>query len=993
MADLKNENPKAIEYFRNRGRRYFELREEGLRDLQISENDLGDLSIDEIKRVAEVARERLETGGPTALDETINTYAQQIKILSASLEDVEHTPVKDFATIQLNLDSAETMLNLVNMFRNIFLKINESKQNANKAVANISTARQNILDAIETHEGLDILNGVAAFKNAVSAYRLADQEYESAAEAYRQATVTELPELGIVPMSVSDAEVLHATITRTIEEARAEQDKYPAKAPEIERTIVGLEDALTELESLFPQTIVEEFKRNSGSPTITPGGTPGGTPETTPEIDPRTKTDTTPVVPTTTSNKDLVIAGFKANMGLYYNKMFKAVKDKYKSATWSQEPVDKILSRKDKMISEAYNNIPIDERTAIDLEFVEEYAKRIQNYYGKDLYEALSQVERLITEINGLNKLDPADKNLATKVEAVMNSIKAFNETPAVKSGRVRFNIGENTVGFEFHNDKVHDREIAILRPELLSALKPGFSPVIPGVTPETTPEKDPVIPGITPETTPEKDPVIPGITPETTPEKDPVIPGVTPKTTPEKDPVTPGGTSGSGADDKPSETEEKDIQFYLELLRETNAKVAEINRINQELVFSNIFSELSMANILHDVNVESTAVYASAIVTQLRLELSNKRYDYLKKYGKYILSNPEVKDTKIDEIKFSTDFDDFLAKRDELIVDTELRIRELSEKKPEGYEEEIKNLLEFIKAQNSLIKRFLIAESISRNIDVAAVLSERNERRKALLEAKLKGYTPEETPEKDPVIPDGTLETTPEIDPTIPTGAPDENLEKDPVIPDETLETTPEKDPVSPGGTPDENLEKDPVTPDGTLETTPEIDPTIPTGTLDENLEKDPKSPEDVPVTIPEETFEPVPKGTKIDHIIVKETSLSFNPRNNRKVAKKISASDRLFTNAPKITTTLIKNGVKIELSKQLRERLAELSAKISLVNKDNRRIRTSRMVDADAESQEITFKKDHDVNFDDYTVEVRIPGEDRSTVLFGDDEIRRSR
>ena len=977
MADLKNENPKAIEYFRNRGRRYFELRED-LRDFQISENDLGDLSIDEIKRVGEVVRERLETGGPTALDETIDTYEQQIRILSASLEDAEHTPVKDLPNIQLHLDSAETMLNLVNMFRNIFLKINESKQNANKAVANISTSRQKILDAIETHEGLTILNGVAAFKNAVSAYRLADQEYESAAEAYRQATVTELPELGIAPMSVSDAEVLHATITRTIEDAKAEQVKHPAKAPEIERTIVGLEDALAELESLFPPTIVDEFRRKSGSPAITPGGTPGetpgGTPETTPEIDPGTKTGTTPVTPTTMSDKERVIAGFKAHMEHYYYKMFKAVKEKYQSPTWPQERIDEVLRRKDEIIFTVYNDIPIDERTAIDLEFAEKYAKRIQNYYGKELYEALSQVESLITEINGLNKLDPSDKNLATKVEAVMNSIKAFNETPAVKSGRVRFNIGENTVGFEFNNDKVHDREIAILRPELLAALKPGFSPVIPGGTPETTPEKDPVIPGGTPETTPEKDP------------------------------VTPGGTSGSGADDKPSETEEKDIQFYLDLLRETNAKVAEINRINQELVFSNIFSELSMANILHDVNVESTAVYASAIVTQLRLELSNKRYDYLKKYGKYILSNPEVKDTKIDEIKFSTDFDDFLAKRDELIVDTELRIRELSDKKPEGYEEEIKNLLEFIKAQNSLIRRFLVAESISRNIDVAAVLSERNERRKALLEAKLKGYTPEETPGKDPVIPGETPETTPEKDPVIPGETPETTPEKDPVIPGETPETTPEKDPVIPGETPETTPEKDPVIPGETPETTPEMDSVIPDETLETTPEKDstiptgtpegnPEGPEDAPVTIPEETFEPVPKGTKIDHILVKETSLSFNPRNNRKVAKKISANDRLFTNAPKITTTLIKNGVKIELSKQLRERLAELSAKISLVNKDNRRIRTSRMVDANAESQEITFKKDHDVNFDDYTVEVRIPGEDRSTVLFGDDEIRRSK
>ena len=136
-----------------------------------------------------------------------------------------------------------------------------------------------------------------------------------------------------------------------------------------------------------------------------------------------------------------------------------------------------------------------------------------------------------------------------------------------------------------------------------------------------------------------------------------------------------------------------------------------------------------------------------------------------------------------------------------------------------------------------------------------------------------------------------------------------------------------------------------------------------------------------------PEPPFTPVPKGTTIPNVLIKNTELLFNPRNNQKVAKKISANDRLFTNSPKVTTTLIKNGVRIALAKQLRERLAELGAKLSLVNKDNRRVRTSQLVDGEAESQDLVFKSDHDVNLENYTVEVRIPNGERTAVILGDE------
>ena len=855
MADLKNENPRAVEFFRTRGREYFELRED-LKDLQISEQDLGDLPIERIRKIGEMVQKRFEEGGIDAVNQLMSRWEKQASILKQSLLD-EHTPTKDLPDIQLNLDTAETMLNLINMFKKILVKIDESKQIVTAIGDTFQDMCQDVLTAIKGQNGNNIINSINSLKEGVDKYIAAYENYETAAEAYYQATLEDYSKLGKAPISRDVAEELYLELSKAINEAKKTQANNPDKASSIERTVVSLEDGIRCLETILPGDLVTELrgKRNELNQTIEP-------PSVTPN-------------PSESNDK---VEEFKTKIEAAYQKIYEAVLEKFSSTDWNKDNQKAAIREHDNLLFNEYKEMPMKDKVAIDNSVLQAYEVKLNDYYGSDLYSTLVTVENLEKEIEAVNKLKPEDKSLKPLVNTLMYNINQLKESKFAKQGGMTVNQGANDLEIRFANVKVHDRKFNILRPELYEVLHQQAEP---SRTPTPRPTVDPK----------EK----PNNGPKKTNDTPPV------DTTPPSDVA--------------SQTEEKDIQFYLDLLRETNAKVAEINRINQELVFNNIFSELSMANILHDVNVESTAVYESAIVTKLRLELSNKRYDYLKKYGKYILSNPELKDTKIEEIKFETEFEEFLRKRDELIVDTELRIKELNDKKPEGYETEIKNLLEFIKAQNSLIRRFLIAESISRKIDVAAILSERNERRKSLLEEKLNGYGQE--PEEEP-----------------------ESKTEEP--------TRPEEEP--------------------------------------ESKTEEPTRPEEEP-----EEFTPVPKGTEIPHVLVKETALQFNPRNNRGIAKTISANDRLFANMPKITTTLIKNGVRIELSKQLRERLAELSAKISLVNKDNRRIRTSRLVDADSESQEITFQKDHDVNFDDYTVEVRIPGESRSSVLFGDEEVQR--
>ena len=916
MADLKNENPKAVEYFRNRGKEYFQLKEE-LKDFQMLEQDLGDLTVEQIRAIASMVREKLSKGGIEAVEETIALYKRQAEIFRDALEDPEHTPKEDLAKIQYNLDKAETMLNLANLFKNILIKLYANKGKAEALAIDIPQKGEIILSAIANQNGKSIISSIDSFKTALARYAEAFGQYESANEAYNQATLESMPPLKHELISKELGEKLYIEMSKAIRDARQVQATNPAKAPSIERTIVSLEEGLQSLASILPKELVERIKKDL-EPNI---------------AEAQKKQDE--------EKKKIQKDDYRARMENAYRKIFVAVQEKYRTSDWSSTKVEQAIKEKNKLVFELFKEIPLEVKVGIDVEFAQKYDKRLKDTYGVELYNALVNVEDLIKDIGTINTLDPEDKTLTTKISTVMSRIDLIKNSEIVKKGILVVNQGENDVEFKFADERIQDRKVVLLKSELYERIHPKVQP---GTTPGTGPEDDSKKKtGTTPGPGPEDDPKIqPGTTPGTGPEDDPKIqPGTTPGTGPEDDPkIQPGTTPGTVPEDDPKPTldssEEKDIQFYLNLLRETNAKVAEINRINQQLVFNNIFSEMSMANILHDVNVEIAAVAESAVVTKLRLELSDKRYDYLKKYGKYILSNPELKDVKIDEIRFETEFDEFLAKRDELIVDTELRIKELSEKKPEGYEEEIKHLLDFIKAQNSLIRRFLIAESVSRKIDVAAVLSERNERRKSILEEKLKGYTV--APEPKPGI---NPEPKPAVDPG----------------------TAPEVEPET-----KQNPEPKPAADPGTA---PEVEPE----------------------TKQESGFAPEPQGTDIPHVLVKETSLQFNPRNNRKVAKKINANDRLFTNMPRVTTTLIKNGVRIELSKQLRERLAELSAKISLVNKNNRRVRTSRMVDAEAESQEKTLKKDHDVNFDDYTVEVRIPGESRSTVLLGDEEVQRRR
>ena len=916
MADLKNENPNAVKYFRERGRRYFELRED-LKRFQLTEIELGDLSIEEIRKIGAIVQARYSSGGIVEVEKLQRIYEKQASIFEAALADFEHTPLEDMPKIQVNKDKAETMLNLINMFKNISVRLSESRTQAETAVKTIDEARRNLTEASKNIAGDGIVPSVDQFKKAINSFEAANGAYESAAYAYNQATLQELPELGLKVMPLTDLKELYIVLRSAIKYARLQEPKDPSKAPKIHRNLVALEEAVDLIESrvdkqtldLLIASVDDKFKEDERSF----------------EEDDKKKAE----------------RAFLAQLSAAYNAMLNAFKAKYSSKDWNSFGLKKAISDKDQLLREGFEDVPVETKLAHDATFAKSYKELLQKYYGEALYAAIGEVENIIGQIEALNKLNPEDKSLAAKVEAVMGQIARFKESQFVKEGGVVITQGENSVEFKFADEKVSSRRVdRILSDALYEKLHPKKDE-----TPEDKKDEKPE----------EKKDERPEDKKDEKPEEK--------------------------KDETPAESEARDIKFYLDLLKETNAKVEEVNRINKALLVTTQFSDMNLENLRYDVKAENSAVYTSAIITQLRIQLSDKRYEFLKKYGKYIVSTPEVKEAKIDEIKFDAEIDDFLAKHDELIVDAEREIVKLMKEKPEKYEERVEVLKDFIKAQNSLIRRFLISESITKDIDIAAILEARNARKaelhrqKDLAEQQQRDNEPDVQPD---VKPDTRPDEKPNVQPDVkPDTRPDE---KPDVQPDVKPDTRPDEKPdEKPDTRQDEEPEEKPdeKKPNGHSDGKPDEEP---------EEKPDEKKPDEVP-------FEPVPKGTTVPHVLIKNTVLLFNPRNNRKIAKKISANDRLFTNSPKVTTTLIKNGVRIQLSKQVRERLAELGAKLSLVNKENKRIRTSQLVDGQAESQDLVFKKDHDVNFEDYAVEVRIPNGDKSAVIFGDEELHRSR
>lgn len=350
-----------------------------------------------------------------------------------------------------------------------------------------------------------------------------------------------------------------------------------------------------------------------------------------------------------------------------------------------------------------------------------------------------------------------------------------------------------------------------------------------------------------------------------------------------------------------PTQSDNKELEDakhdYLAKLEQFNDIIEAITLYNTKLESKAVFDVLEKGVIQTTIDEEREACKLDKDMMGLRLELSNLRAEFRKKYKVYVNSIPEIRDFKFKKINFGGNLTDFIAQRDELIVEAENQIIELSEQRKNATDDQAKQaitndinlLLEYIEAQNSFVSRRLVNESVENNLDIVNTLKTRRENKKEMRE-RLRRIKMGQDIEK--VVVQQPLENA---------SAPAPQQEDD-------------KDLTQPGD------------------------------------------------------------------IKIKAGGLHLGPK---KQAIKLSESV-VIKEADQITVRLIKNGIKIMFSKNMREQLSKLNAKLSLVNKEQYRRRKSINIDENLEEQDIAFKKDFEMKPEDYKIEIRVPNGSSSTLLY---------
>ncbi len=195
-------------------------------------------------------------------------------------------------------------------------------------------------------------------------------------------------------------------------------------------------------------------------------------------------------------------------------------------------------------------------------------------------------------------------------------------------------------------------------------------------------------------------------------------------------------------------QTDEMDAaqKEYLERLRILNDTIQLLNNINLQLEAAAAQTTFMYPSnrmfVTNTIALEQKARELENNISKQRLELSNLRLAYTDKFQKFIYSVPEIKDFQLEEEKFSSKTQEFIALCDRLIVEAENSILEIVDKKKNDptnasmYDEQINELLQFIEAQNSAVGRALVVEARKNNINIVEVLNERRKNKRDLREA-----------------------------------------------------------------------------------------------------------------------------------------------------------------------------------------------------------------------------------------------------------------
>ena len=909
MATLKDSNQKAIEFFMTRGSKYLKLRK-GLEEHQLDVQSLGDLELKEIRKWAGIVGENF-TKGIEILEQEELTWETQAKNFYTILSEAEQETdlelkaqkTREIAEkgILVAYENAQTILNLINLFKNILLDLQKSKTEAEAYSKNLSDVRKNILEAIKS-DNKEIVNSESAnLARFVGRFIQARDSYNEAVEAYSNSTLNKIAPLEIVPFTPEEIEEFYYETFKAI-------DKYSAA-----------NDTVT----------VAALRTNLGQMAIITGDKAR---ELSDKAEARFKKEKEQTTKTKDKEQEMLkIRLLEDTLKKAFDIVYERAVEKYQQEEWDYPPFNQALEATEELLNNS--SVSAEVKSHLQRKYLELLKDKMDQHLGKYTHKMVLAIMDINADINRLNSMSLDDPKLKEEYDKVLKKVEVLSKSFTAEAiGLVVAPHNENGFVFKFNNPKVKDFVMTEISKEIVEKLNPKKEQTAKVeeevVSEENKGKSAAVVEKVVLEENKGKSAAV--VEEVVSEENKGKSAAVVEEVVSEEQPK---GTK--------TETEEAAVKAYLGLLEETNARVMDVNRINNLLISHNKLSNLTVENIINDVNAEAYAETTSISISKLRLELSEKRYDYLKNFGKYIIANPEVKDKKIEEIKFNANFEEFVNDRDVLIADAEVRILELTNNKPAGYEQEVANLMKFIKTQNSLISRFLVSESISRGIDIIKFQSERMAKRTALIEERKAALsTVEEQKGKSAAVVEEVVS--------------EENKGKSAAVVEEVVS--------------EENKGKSAAVVEEVVS--------------EENKGKSAAVEEEV---VEDKKDEQVQKDIPL--VKIKDATLKFNPRHTRAIDYKIGSGDRLFKDSPKVTIRLIKNGVRVMMSQQLRERLAELNAKISLVNTKEKRMRTNQMVDANAEYQDVAFKKDHDVDFDNYSVEIRIPGKDKSQLLFSEE------
>lgn len=451
---------------------------------------------------------------------------------------------------------------------------------------------------------------------------------------------------------------------------------------------------------------------------------------------------------------------------------------------------------------------------------------------------------------------------------------------------------------------------------------------------------------------------------------------------------LTPSGgqqPESSGESNPLPENDElsKDKGNYIATLNYLNNITEELNNYNSRLESQSGYN-FADTHLKETIDLETRAKKLDSEIVEKRLALSKANLDFRLKYNVFATSYPEVKSIKKTQIRFAGALNDFLALRDEKIVEAESEIIKLAEEtainkdnpvKVSEIKAQIDLLLKYIEAENSFINRRLVNECRINQLDIVSILKERRENKKEIRERLRKIKEGSYDPSNSGSVP---IPNNPKplaqnkdqelIDAMEKIGIYIINFKESRYI----AQIEQEFNNIIERPTIKQALEE--LVKLGAIAnlngsyqasnmTTEEFKALI------EKMRKN------EPSVVPQ-SKEPTPE------VKIKKCNLVFNPHNNKQLANR--ENEFIMLNADDITVSLIKNGLKIKYSEQLRKQLSALNAKLSLVNKNNYRSRTSSMITDTEEAQEIAFHDGRGINPSEYKVEIRVPDESKSTILY---------